>query len=91
MTQKFNNNINDLPQKRLFLAIWPGEPYTPEVWTLSDVDKDFGESGEIMLYINRLEVGESLHETESNLVLFRIPENASTQELMAQLGVTING
>ena len=91
MTRKFNNNINDLPQKRLFLALWHGEKFTPEIWTLSDVEQDFGESGEIMLYINRLEVGESLHETESNIVLYRIPENASTQELMAQLGVTING
>ena len=91
MTKKFNNNIDDLPQKRLFLALWPGEKFTPEIWTRSDVEQDFGESGEIMLYINRLEVGESLHETESNIVLYRIPENASTQELMAQLGVNING
>lgn len=89
MPHKFNNNINDLPQKRLFLAIWPGERHTPEIWTLSDVENDFGASGEIMLYINRLEVGESLHETESNILLFRIPENGSSQELMAQLGVTI--
>ena len=89
MTQKFNNNIDDLPQKRLFLALWPGEQFAPEIWTLSDVEKDFGESGEVMVYINRLEVGESLHETESNIVLYRIPENASTQELMAQLGLTL--
>jgi hypothetical protein len=89
MTHKFNNNIDDLPQKRLFLALWPGEQFTPEIWTLSDVEQDFGESGEVMVYINRLEVGESLHETESNIVLYRIPENASTQELMAQLGLTL--
>lgn len=89
MTHKFNNHIDDLPQKRLFLAIWPGERHTPEIWTLSDVEQDFGSSGEIMYYINKMEVTESLHETESNLVLIRIPAQTSSQELMAQLGVAI--
>jgi len=89
MPQPFNNNIDSLPQKLLFLAVWPGENHTAEIWSLSDVEEDFGESGELMYYINKMQVGESLHETESNVVLIRIPSYSSTQELSRQLGCTI--
>ena len=89
MPQQFNNHIDDLPQKLLFLAVWPGERHIPEIWTLSDIERDFGSSGEIMYYINKMQIGESLHETESNLILIRVPSYSSTQELSRQLGLPI--
>ena len=89
MPQQFNNHIDDLPQKLRFLAIWPGKDHTAEIWSLSDVEEDFGSSGEIMYYIKKMQIGESLHETESNLILFRVPSYSSTQELSRQLGLPI--
>ncbi len=89
MITPFNNTITT--SKRLYLALWPGEDYTPEVWTYEDVEADFGTSDEVMSYVAALEEGESLQETDSNLILVRIPPNISTQGLMAQLGVTVRG
>ena len=42
-----------------------------------------------MYYINKMQIGESLHETESNLYLIRVPSYTSTQELSRQLGLPI--
>ena len=89
MPRPFNNHIDDLPQKLFFLAVWPGEGCTAEIWSLSDIERDFGTSGEIMYYINKMQIGESLHETESNLYLIRVPSYTSTQELSRQLGLPI--
>ena len=89
MPQSFNNHIDDLPNKLLFLAAWPGEGHIPEIWTLSDIERDFGSSGEIMYYIHKMQIGESLHETESNLILIRVPSYTSTQELSRRLGLPI--
>ena len=89
MPQQFNNHIDDLPNKLLFLAAWPGEGHTPEIWTLSDIERDFGSSGEIMYYIHKMQIGESLHETESNLILIRVPSYSSNQELIRRLSLPL--
>ena len=83
MSQQFNNHIDDLPQKLLFLAAWP-DVHTPEIWTLSDIERVFGSSGEIMYYIHKMQIGESLHETESNLCLLYTspsPRDLSTSRM----------
>ena len=87
MTQKFNNIITDDQDKRIYIACWPGEEHGPEVWTQSDIEADFGDGYEFMSLVNALTEGESIHETDSNLVLVRIPSYLSLEgifDLMTQ-------
>lgn len=87
MTQKFHNIITDDQDKRIYIAFWPGEEHEPEVWTQSDIEADFGDGYEFMSLVNALTEGESIHETDSNLVLVRIPSYLSLEgifDLMTQ-------
>jgi len=82
-----NNTINDAVEKRLYIAFWPGEDHDPEIWTQSDVMADFGQSDEVISMIMSLAEGDSIQETEANLVLVRIPSYLSLEgihDLMTQ-------
>ena len=70
----WTNKASDIQEKHMFIAPWPGEDYTPELWTFQDVDADFGdnEDPEFMSLIITMKVDETLYEEESNLLLKRV-------------------
>ena len=70
----WTNKASDIQEKHMFIASWPGEDYTPELWTFQDVDADFGdnEDPEFMSLIITMKVDETLYEEESNLLLKRV-------------------
>ena len=73
MYNRIDLSQSAIDDKRLFMAYWPGEKMHPEVWTMSTVKEDFGESQQIIEMIMDLAYGEEMYYEEGNLVLFRIP------------------
>ena len=70
----WTNKVSEIQEKHMFIATWPGEDYTAELWTFQDVDADFGdnEDPEFLSLVITMKVGETLHEEESNLLLQRV-------------------
>lgn len=72
----WTNRAEDINEKHMYIASWPGEDYAPELWTFKDVYADWGdceeEASEFMALILTMKVGESLHEEDSNLLLKRV-------------------
>jgi hypothetical protein len=70
----WTNKAKDIQEKHMFVARWPGEDYSPELWTFQDVNSDFEdhEDTEFMPLVITMKVGETLYEEESNLLLERV-------------------
>ena len=77
----WTNKAEDIQEKHMYIAAWPGEDYVPELWTFEDVYADWGdceeEASEFMALILTMKVGESLHEEDSNLLLKRVHASTS--------------
>ena len=70
----FTNKASDIQEKHMFIASWPGEDYSPELWTFQEVNTDFEdhEDPEFIPLVITMKVGETLYEEESNLLLERV-------------------
>ena len=60
MYNRIDLSQSAIDDKRLFMAYWPGEKMHPEVWTMSTVKEDFGESKQIIEEIMYLAYGEEM-------------------------------